>query len=99
MGYPMSYRRVMSRNSLKGDYNTTAEECDKNSHEENMLALIRGDLRRLEQNTLDKEHLKAYAKHAGCTVGQAKKILEAFFYGYHFQCLKDITTEDKTYLQ
>lgn len=97
MGYPMSYRRVMSRNMLKGDYNTTAEERDKNSSEENMLALIRGDLRRLEKDTLDKEHLKAYAAHAECTVRQAKKILEAFFYNYHYTCLKEIKKDDMNY--
>jgi hypothetical protein len=71
MGYPMSYRRVVNRNSLHGGYdgpNLTGA-----------LRLIAGDLRRLEQDQRDPDRLAFYASAAGITPDQACKVLDAFF--------------------
>lgn len=42
-------------------------------------AMIAGDLRRLEIDQRDDEHLKFYAATAGVTKEQAKAVLDAFF--------------------
>jgi len=68
MGYPMNYRRVVERNYLHGDYDP-----------ESSTGLIAGDLRRLESDQRDSFHLDLYAKHAGITPEQAKKVLDLFF--------------------
>lgn len=72
MGYPMDYLRVVSRNNLHGDYK--AGPVDH-------IALIAGDLRRLEKDQRDDAHIKAYAKLAGVSKRQAKAVLDAFFEG------------------
>lgn len=41
-----------------------------------------GDLRRLEKDQRDEDHLALYAKHAGITPEQAKKVLDLFFEGF-----------------
>lgn len=64
MGYPMTYQRVVRRNSFQGGY------------EHSMYA---GDLRRLEADQVDAFHVRLYARLAGVTEEQAKMILEAFF--------------------
>jgi hypothetical protein len=75
MGYPMTYGRVVSRNRLSGDYNANWQD----DREKQALSLIRGDLRRLEKDQRDDQHLELYAKHAGVTPEQAKKVLDKFF--------------------
>jgi hypothetical protein len=70
MGYPMDYGRVVNRNGLQGDYGS------KHATE---LNCIRGDLRRLEDDQRDENHLPRYARYAGITEEQAKKVLDAFF--------------------
>lgn len=66
MGYPMTYSRLVSRNSLypKGQFGQSA------------IAL---DLRRLEHDQRDDLHLAAYARIADITPEQAKAVLDAFF--------------------
>lgn len=77
MGYPMTYGRVVNRNGLTGDYGH-----DVNAERDaNLRRIIAGDLRRLEKDQRDPQHLARYAKYAGVTPGQARKILDAFFHG------------------
>lgn len=74
MGYPMTYDRVVMRNGLNGNYASTpgsgAKVWKRN---------IAGDLRRLEQDMQDEQHIKRFAKHAGCTKKEAAAVLDAFF--------------------
>jgi hypothetical protein len=63
----MTYRRVVNRNHLDGDYDSTEH------------GLVPGDLRRLERDQRDDHHLTRYAQHAGITKEQAKAVLDAFF--------------------
>jgi hypothetical protein len=72
MGYPIHYHRVICRNRLEGDYAPAADDH---------LSIIRGDLRRLETDTLDDQHVAAYAALSGATEEQVRKILGTFFYG------------------
>jgi hypothetical protein len=76
MGYPMSYDRLVHRNHLSGDYEGTPypDSCSP--------TLVAGDMRRLEADSRDEQHLKMYAEHAGITVEQVKKVLDAFFAGH-----------------
>lgn len=71
MGYPMSWRRLVSRNNLGGDYCTPHDPWH----------LIAGDMRRLENDSRDNEHLHAFAVLGDCTPAQAKAVLDAFFTG------------------
>lgn len=75
MGYPMSYTRVVNRNGLAGEgYTvTTNEECEP------VKSNIRGDMRRLEHDTVDERHLSMYAIEADITVEQVKKVFDLFF--------------------
>lgn len=68
MGYPMTYPRVVNRNGLLGNY--TESRGDK---------LTAGDLRRLELDQRDENHLRLYAEHAKITEHQAWLVLTAFF--------------------
>jgi hypothetical protein len=65
----MTWPRVVQRNGLGGDYDSTPHGA------------IAGDLRRLERDSRDPLHLAAYAKVAGITEGQARAVLDAFFAG------------------
>ena len=69
----MSYVRVIHRNYLTGDYGSTEVP--------GAIALIAGDLRRLEKDTQDDAHIPAYARYAGITEDQARKVFELFFNG------------------
>jgi hypothetical protein len=75
MGYPMTYRRVVNRNGLTGDY----------EHEPPVplntvrKSLVAGDLRRLEKDCRDRWHLDAYAAVTGVPVESVKAVLDAFF--------------------
>lgn len=71
MAYPMTYRRVVDRNSLHGNYDP----------EKGVLALIAGDLRRLEIDQRDDRQLEIYAKAASITKEQVLVVLDEFFYG------------------
>lgn len=74
MGYPMTYKRVVKRNRLEGDYTHQPQEFPGHS-------FIGGDLRRLETDQRDEWHLSEYARRADITVEQAKAVLDAFFAG------------------
>lgn len=65
----MTYLRVVSRNGLTGTYDP----------EGGQVALISGDLRRLELDQRDQSHLRRYAEYAGITDHQAWLVLTAFF--------------------
>ena len=69
MGYPMSYDRLLHRNSLLGDYQPRNDN----------LSCIRGDLRRLEHDQQDDRHVAAYAKLAGVSKPKARRLLALFF--------------------
>ena len=75
MGYPMTYRRVVSRNALHGDYDATKANAG------DVRPMIAGDLRRLELDSRDPRHLESYAMRARCTKEQVKAILDYFFEG------------------
>lgn len=80
MGYPMSYARVVGRNRLDGEGYThpcpmAGETADS------IRSMIRGDMRRLEEDVRDEHHLQEYADVAGVTIEQAKKVLDHFFRG------------------
>ena len=70
MGYPMTYARLVGRNSLNGPGYELAGD---------VKSMIRGDMRRLEADSRDANHLQKYALAAGITVEQAKAVLDAFF--------------------
>lgn len=76
MGYPMTYRRVVARNQLHGDYMT-----DRKESYEVAANFVAGDLRRLEVDQRDEHHLVEYASRAGVTPEQARAVLDAFFEG------------------
>ena len=76
MGYPMTYDRVINRNRLHGNY---AWDRD-NPPERAELEMLIGDLRRLEQDSQDDQHLRLYSAYAGCSYAQAKALLHAFFH-------------------
>ena len=72
---PMYYRRVMSRNQLLGD--DTSAPVNKVGFDSRPL--IRGDLRKLEVDQLDDEHLRAYGLRAGIPKSSVKQVLDDFF--------------------
>lgn len=78
MGYPMTYQRVIMRNRLLGDYGHPGQEPPMRPE----LAMLIGDLRRLESDQRDAAHCSAYAKIAGISPDQARSVLDAFFDGY-----------------
>ena len=72
MGYPMTYKRVISRNMLTGGYNDNIDDG---------RAFLRGDLRRLEEDQRDERHLAEYAKRTGVSRRKVKAVLDALFEG------------------
>ena len=77
MGYPMTWARLVRRNNLVGDYTTP---CPTSGHTiDSIQSAVRGDMRRLELDTCDEQHLKMYAEKSGATTEQVKKIFETFF--------------------
>lgn len=75
----MTYSRVISRNRLRGNY-----FWDKaNPPETPSLEMLIGDLRRLETDQRDEQHLAMYAKIAAITEAQAKIVLDTF-YGWDY---------------
>jgi hypothetical protein len=82
MGYPMTYARLVGRNGLNGEgYNHTDPKTGVHAvgSEEVVRSMVRGDMRRLEHDQRDEQHLKLYAEHAGITTEQAKLVLDLFF--------------------
>jgi len=77
MGYPMTYRRVVNRNRLQGDYDGTPD----------VRSIIAGDLRRLETDARDILHLTIAARVAGITIEQAKAVLDVFFEEGHWDAV------------
>jgi hypothetical protein len=78
MGYPMTYRRVVERNHLEGDY-MQLEKGQTWTGSLPPISGIRGDLRRLERDQRDEPHLSNYAQKSGATMEQVKIILDMFF--------------------
>ena len=64
MGGSMSYTRFLARNSLRGEYKDS---------------MVAGDLRRLERDQRDKEHLLFYGKAVGISKLKVKLLLDLFF--------------------
>lgn len=97
MGYGMTYSRFLSRNGLlDGGYDKEAVDWQDTSEESNRRRTqntLRGDLRRLERDTLDRNFLPSYAKHAGVTLEQARALFELFFSG-NVRIREDATHED-----
>lgn len=78
----MRYARMVGRNGLYGPgYEGTTSEpmTPAEAAVRQAKSMIRGDMRRMEQDQRDEQHLKAYAEHAGITVEQAKAVLDLFF--------------------
>lgn len=76
----MSYKRVITRNGLRGDYgqnDTISGHIDRNRDSR----FIAGDLRRLERDQRDDLHLQFYSEQAGITKEQVKIVLDKFFEG------------------
>ncbi len=88
MGYPMTYTRVISRNHLQGDYDSPDDSCC-GFYVCSCRRFLAGDLRRLERDQRDSLHLEMYAKTAGITKKQARKVLDAFFEGFPRWVLKE----------
>ena len=74
MGYPMTYDRFIHRNLLQGSY---GDKLIENTSRD----IIAGDLRRLEKDTLDQNHVPMYAAFTEISEDQVRKIFEAFFHG------------------
>jgi hypothetical protein len=75
---------MVGRNQLGGpgyEADVPNKQGDNSEHPAWIRAMIRGDMRRLEMDSRDEQHLKMYAEHAGITVEQAKKFLDKFFEG------------------
>ncbi len=64
----MSWVRVMNRNLLY------VKEYDGTP-----LGLVKGDMKRLREDTLDERHMQRYAKHTGLTEEQVKQVFSIFF--------------------
>ena len=72
MGYPMDYLRVIARNGLHGGYDDESQG----------LSSVRGDLRRLEHDSRDAQHIRQYSILSGATEEQVKTLFDAFFAGW-----------------
>jgi hypothetical protein len=79
VGYPMAWNRVVNRNDLAGGYDGRQGRGTRQGERASRLNCIAGDLRRLEVNTRDARHLDAYARLAGVTPEQVRRIFDAFF--------------------
>lgn len=67
MGYPMTWPRLVGRSHLQGDYDATP------------LGLIKGDMRRLEQDSRDEHYGRHIAEAAGVEPEVARRVLDVFF--------------------
>jgi len=76
----MTYRRVICRNGLQEDYAGQKGLVSSSA--------IAGDLRRLEKDQVDENHLELYAKFVGVTEEQASMILHALFHPEVLQHIK-----------
>ena len=80
----MTYQRILGRNGLYGDYQRPPEYHSATSQRQNEMrqkVLAAGDLRRLERDQRDENHLEKYALLAGIAIFQVKVVLDAFFEG------------------
>jgi len=85
----MTYKRVVNRNMLNGGYGHNPESVPTAAYPEPQaqkpqkpeVALISGDLRRLEQDQRDDRHLAEYAKRTGLTQAQVLHVLDLLFEG------------------
>lgn len=71
MGYPMTWKRLVNRNGLTGDYDPGNPP----------KALISGDMRRLEIDSRDDRYGQEIANAAGVSLDVARRVLNAFFDG------------------
>lgn len=94
MGYPMTWKRVVNRNNLNGDYSTDNLSLPLS---EKIIRMIAGDMRRLEKDNLDEWHLKAYSEACNVSVEQVRAILEMFFSGNVFTYEMAPKTIDEVY--
>jgi hypothetical protein len=75
---------VVGRNQLNGPgYTHTDPKTGALavSEAEAVRSMIRGDMRRLEEDVRDERHLQEFAEVAGITPEQVKKVLDHFFRG------------------
>jgi len=68
----MSWQRMIHRNQLTGGYRDFWPVHPR-------LALIAGDLRRIESDQRDARHLARFAAVAGITPEQARAVLDVLF--------------------
>ena len=71
----MTYTRLVNRNGLKGDYSGDPDQ----NYGPGAKGGIRGDMRRLEQDSVDVRHLTEYAEAAGITTEQVRLVFARFF--------------------
>lgn len=70
MGYPMTWKRPVARNSLEGDYDPAL----------NPKALISGDMRRLAADSVDGNYIaEEIARRTGVEVETAVEVLKTWF--------------------
>lgn len=88
MGYPMTWGRVLSRNLLTGNYTRLygwgavplTNEAAYPREVVSRLKMICGDLRRLEQDSIDGKYAtEIVARRAGVDSETVIKVLTAFF--------------------
>jgi hypothetical protein len=80
MGYPMYYARFKRRWDLNKDYiDAPYKHVADVDTKDWFKAMLGGDLKRLELDSVDDLHLKMYAEAAEITPEQAKKVLNKFF--------------------
>lgn len=72
MGYPMTYRRVVQRNRLTGDYLPAV------GGKVDYIALIAGDLRRLEADSVDETQVAWRARRLGLAPDVVQAVLRDF---------------------
>ena len=92
MGYPMTYPRLLERNSLLGNYTRARDywnsDIEPGSYYGNnlgmsVLRMISGDLRRLEQDALQPGTYRTQlAKNAQVDEDTLVRVLTAFFEDY-----------------
>lgn len=88
MGYPMTYSRVVHRNTLRGDYGRPDTKGGHLSPQRDST-MIAGDLRRLETDSRDASGLAYYAEKAGITAEQVRVVFDAFFGDFPYDPTKD----------
>lgn len=84
MGYPMTWARLLDRNMLCGNYSRARSTGGGpiSVQEDHRVRMISGDLRRLEQDSVDGQFATAMiAARSGVDATIVGKVLAAFFHG------------------